>query len=490
MIQILGSLSPQGAGLATKAGALPAGITGGLDALRATVFTAPDAAKALRTLDRGLVAQCGGRLIADPEALIAQVPTKTGDRITHADDTFDACGTASPRELGWTGAVRVVSCGDALISFDYGKGAVSTTPISTSGDADGETPPYPYLTGDHIVWTQTTEKKQAGLTQPLFTGTLFSVDATLSHVQTTVVFADQPAAATPEFMAMAAGGGFAVVGGRASGSQFYTNSATAPSVLYDLRGDKPKKADTVLPPYVDGLGRTPDFDSALAPLWQTTEGKPVYLDLLSGSLTAGYPGDFRYDDGGCQAVSAGEDPAHSGDFSLSDTSTAYYIVAVRGASGLTTGNLSVQESRSMDVQGFGSSGILYSDDGGLTLIGYDGGKKWNIPGTVAKMNARLLGRLLMTNASGQAVVVSEATGKEITDPKDEVAGLMTSIVAETQSTDGDRFSVIQDGDHVIFTGRSDKDGQVALLLDRSSACQNVTVPGATASFDQQYPVTP
>ncbi len=107
------------------------------------------------------------------------------------------------------------------------------------------------------------------------------------------------------------------------------------------------------------------------------------------------------------------------------------------------------------------------------------------------MHTRLLGRILMTNASNKAVVVDESSGKEITDPKDEVAALMRAVAAETPDEPGSgKFAVVQAGDEVVFTAQSETDGQVALVLQRASQCPAVTVPGTAVPLDQLLPVTP
>lgn len=488
-ITALASISPQGQDLANKLQALPIAPQNGLDALRALMFSSPKSVAALRSLDGQLTSQCGGHLVGDLSALIADVPTMTGDRVTHADDTFGMCsGSIDRPSLGWIGTAQIFLCEQMLVSLDYAKHRLAGYAVTTDGGATNESSLLVALTGKHIVWTRTTEKPQSGLAQPLFTGTLYSTGPSLDPPTQTAVFTDQAEQLTPEFFVEAAADDFVVVGGRPAGSVYLSNSPTAPTVLYDLSGPKPVKAQ-VAPMSNVGVPDVSSGDLALhlVPLWGTIGGLPAYFDIKAGQAVAGLSPDERWTDGGCGRVAIAADPAHPYDNDPlgvgSGAETWHFFLLAGSASGALGGKADFTGDAPSTLKGITPDGMLRSnDDQGVSLIGYDGAQKWSIPGSVATLTSRALGHLLMTNASGQPVVVDEESGKEVTDPSDEVAQLMKTGAAAGAS--GSTFVVVQDGDQVVLTSPSTNDGEVALVLDRAKACPSMTVPGATTPLAQ------
>ncbi|MBS1907176.1 MAG: hypothetical protein JST33_11550 [Actinobacteria bacterium] len=475
-------------------GAMPAGTTRAADALRGALFTTPKAADVLRDLDARLARECGGHLIADLDGIIAQVPTMKGDRITHTEDLFGACGGSSARSLGWSGSTQVFACDSTVISLDYTKRTLSSYTIPTSGGAKDESTTSPVLTGDHVVWTRTTEKPQPGLVQPLFTGTLYSVDLSLASPHSVAVFTDLTAPATPEFFVMAAGAGFAVVGGRSGGAQLYTNSATAPSAIYDVRTPDPKKVELSLPPYQSGMYTldVSDLNAGLLPVWKTEGDRGVYLDVAAKTLVSGATFDARLDDGGCQRLIVAGDAGGKEQYdSSSNLKSTPYVVAAPSATGSLGGKVAVSTSDGNSILGFEADGVLVTTRDGIAVTGFDGSPRWSIPSSVASLKGRYLDRLVMLNKSEKFVIVDESTGKEMTDPNDEVAVFLKTISEKDAAENSDpHFALVQDGDHVLLSGFIKDEGTVALLLTRSTVCPAKTVPGATTPLAQLFPVTP
>jgi|GEM_PF-3554687 len=87
----------------------------------------------------------------------------------------------------------------------------------------------------------------------------------------------------------------------------------------------------------------------------------------------------------------------------------------------------------------------------------------------------------MKNASGQAVIVDERSGQDITDSRDEITQLMLSRAP------GAQIGVVQDGDHVVLSTSAPDEGQVSLLLPRSGACPRVDVPAASMPIEALFP---
>jgi hypothetical protein len=407
LTQMLQTLSQGPSTVATAASALanataalspPPGTS--LEALGRLSFAGNDPTALLKTLNSAVADACGGSGIWSDDTVNGfdsfGPPTLQSDGGVQIGGAYGSCQDESPD--GWIPPfTEIIDCQDGTVDLvDLGTGAVTTVtgpPQDTDTVSSGDIS----VAGNEIAWVGVEIQPAQGLSQATWTATLHIRDAhggTVADVQVDHGTGDAPspdsflafATAGHILIALNAGGGKMVDG---SGATLWTTKLNPASL------SQPTPHSLVLDP---------------SHLVNIDTGKVLYT----------FPNDDNKDAdvNGCGTLAL-----VSGDFDDDGawvSESASGAVTVKTASSTLMGKLSGNSSVT-------TSGVVSDADGSLRAFTQSGRQLWSISDDIAQGEVYVGGWIVVTNPSGEQVLVDAATGKDTTKAQPDLAAVLLKL---------------------------------------------------------------
>lgn len=395
------AVSGAASALAKAASGLSPAPATSLEALGRLAFAGSDPTTLLKSLNSAVAGACGGSGIWSDDTANGFVsfgpPALLPDGGVQIGGVYGACLDEGPD--GWAPPfTEIINCQDGTVDVvDLATGAVTTlqgpaqdTDTVKSGDIS--------VAGGEIAWVTVEIQPAQGLTQATWTATLHirgTHGETVADVQVEHGKGDAPSA-----------GGF-------------LDFATAGHILITLSAGGGKM--------VDGSGATL-WTTKVTPDNRVSQPTPHSLVLDASHVVNIDTGrvlyTFPYDDNkGSDVNGCGTLALVTGDF---DDDGAWVSESASGAVSVKSASTSLMGKLSGNA-GVTTHGVVSDSDGSVRAFGTSGQQLWSISDSIAQGEVYAGSWIVVTNPSGQQVLVNARTGKDASQAQADVAAVLLKL---------------------------------------------------------------